>query len=135
MFTALLASLAILSATSTSFTFEDRTPKQLVEEFAGYCMHDGSVVSMTDSQLVCEVNLTRTQKVNYLFRNFRQRSYTDQVRHIVTFTAIPSGEGSIGQLREHIEAQIGSQTRTSELDMNRRGSSNIVMVNMGGVPN
>lgn len=135
MFTALLASLTILSASSSSFTFEDRTPKQLVEEFAGYCMHDGSVVSMTDSQLVCELRMTREQKVNALFRHFRLRGYNEQVKHLASFTAIPSGEGSIGQTREWMEAQIGSQTRTVELPINRKGSIRVVMDDMGGVAN
>jgi len=132
MVTAFLAAAAVLSA---SFTFSDRTPQQLVEEFAGYCMHDGRVVEMTDRQLTCELNLTRTQKVNYLFRNFRQRNYTDQVQHVITLTAIPAGKGSIVSMSERVHAQIGAQTRTSDLDMNRRGSSTVALVNMGGTRN
>lgn len=135
MFTALLASAALLSATSSSFTFEDRTPKQLVEEFAGYCMNGGSIVSMTDNQIACEFPLTREQKVNALFRHFRQRSYNEQVKQFVSFTAIPSGEGSIGQTREWMEAQIGPQTRTVELPINRKGSVRGIMDDMGGVAN
>ena len=132
MVTAFLAAAAVLSA---SFTFADRTPEQLVEEFVGYCLKDGRVVEMTDRQLTCELNLTRTQKANRLFMSFRQRNYTDQVRHIVTFTAIPAGSGSIGAMSERVEAQIGAQTRVVNLDMNRRDASTVVMVNMGGTRN
>lgn len=135
MFKTLLASAALLSATSTSFIFEDRAPKQLVEEFAGYCMHDGSVVSMTDNQIVCELRMSREQKVNALFRHFRHRSYTEQVKHLASFTVIPSGEGSIGQTREWLEAKIGPQTRTAELRPDRKGSIRVVMDAMGGTPN
>lgn len=132
MIVSLLAAAAVLSA---SFTFADRTPEQLVEEFAGYCMHDGRVVEMTDRQLTCELNMTRTQKADRLFRSFRQRTYTDQVKHIVTFTAIPVGSGSIGSMSERIEAQIGAQTRVADLDMNRRDASTAPMINMGGTRN
>lgn len=38
---------------------------------------------------------------------------------IGTYTVVPNGEGSIAQGRAWVEAQIGSQTRTVELDVNR----------------
>lgn len=93
-------------------------------------MQTGSVVSMSDNQLVCEVRMTREQKVHANFLRFRQRGYNDQIKHFMSLTIIPSAKGSIGQTREWMEAQIGPQTRTVELSINRRGSIRDVMDEM-----
>lgn len=103
----------------TSFTYQTTSPERLVQRISQHCMAFGSVIEVTPNQVKCETTLTNEQKANLRFLRFRQRGYSDQVRQFATYTVLPNGEGSIAQGREWVEAQIGSQTRTVELDVNR----------------
>lgn len=112
-----LAVLAVASSATAAPVSFAAPPADVTAILAGNCMERGhKVTELTSSQVVCEIAMTRREKVDALFFNFRWRRYSEQVRHFAGFTVIPSSTGSMVQVREWQEAQLGLNTRTYEFD-------------------
>jgi hypothetical protein len=108
----------------------DSPASEVGPRIAAQCMERGhTVIELTQNQVKCEIALNHTERAQALFLNFRQRRYTDQVRQFVGFTVVPNGEGSLVQTRAWVEAIIGGETRSRDVDADVPAA----LVELGGV--
>lgn len=125
MILSLLASAVLTFATPPSAT---------TAKLAGDCMTRGhTVISISEAQVKCQIALDPTSQANILFVRFHQRSVTSAVQQYISFTVVPTAEGSMVQHRVWQEAMIRGELRTYEVvDPNIVNGVQNHLVTLGG---